>query len=92
MFFQDIVQTPLPSPDHDYTAADESGSSTSLETDYEVDPDIPEGVIVQSQPRFRRGIHYTPLGLKRVYRERRKVADDYGTDSTEAAATEEVKK
>ena len=59
---QDLDQTPPPSCDV------ESGSSTSLEMDYEEDPDVPEGVIPQSQPCYRRGIHYTPLGLKRVYR------------------------
>lgn len=34
---------------------------------YELDPDVPEGVIPQSQPCFRRAIHYTPLGLKRTF-------------------------
>lgn len=40
------------------------GSTTSLETDYEPDPDCPEGVIPQTQPCYKNGIHYTPLGEK----------------------------
>ena len=67
LFSQDQIQTPLLTPAHDDTANVESGSSTSLETDYEEDPDVPEGVIPQSQPCYRRSIHYTPLGLRRVY-------------------------
>lgn len=70
LFSQDQIQTPLLTPAHDDTANVESGSSTSLEMDYEDDPDIPEGVISQSQPWYRRGIHYTPLGLRRVYRKK----------------------
>lgn len=59
-----------PGPSHQAEAADDSeDSTTSLETVYEVDPDVPEGVIAQSQPCFKHGIHYTPQGLK-VYRKR----------------------
>ena len=32
------------------------GSSTLLEMDYELDPDVPEGVIPQSQPCWKNGI------------------------------------
>ena len=80
LFSEDQDQTPLLSPANDDEANTkiESGSSTSLETDYEEDPDVPEGVIAQSQPCYRRGIHYTPLGLRRVYRKKRRLEEEYG--------------
>ena len=50
-----------------------SGSSTELESDYETDPDCPEGVIPQTQPCIKNGIHYIPHGLRKVYRKRRRL-------------------
>lgn len=52
------------------------GSTTTLETDYEIDPDCPEGVIAQSQPCWKHGVRYTPLGLRRVYHKKRKLEFD----------------
>ena len=46
-------------------------STTSVETVYEPDPDYP-GVIPQSQPCIKNGVHYTPLGLKRTYQRKDK--------------------
>ena len=66
LFSQSQLSTPSLTPRD--TANVEGGSSSSYETDYEEDPDVPKGVIPQSQPCYRRGIHYTPLGLRRVYR------------------------
>ena len=77
LFSQDQISTPLLTAADDDTASVESGSSTSLETVYEEDPDVPEGVIPQSQPCYKRGIHYTPLGLRRVYIKKRKLENDY---------------
>ena len=54
----------------------DSKQSTSLETGQEVDPNVPEGVIAESQPRYRCGIHYTPLGLRMVYQKKRKLNYD----------------
>ena len=62
--------------DLDSASAESGGSSTSLETAYETDPDVDEGVIPQSQPCYKRGIRYTPVGLKRVYRKKSKL--DFG--------------
>ena len=45
----------------------ESGSSTTT-IEYEFDSDVEEGVIPQSQSGWKRGIHYTPLGMKRVHK------------------------
>ena len=60
LFPLDLDKTPTRSCNDDATCEFESGSSSSLETDYEIDPDVPEGVIPQSQPCNRCGIHYTP--------------------------------
>ena len=49
-----------------------SGSSTELESDYETDPDCPEGVIPQTQPCMKNGISYVPYGLRKVYQKKRK--------------------
>ena len=50
-----------------------SGSSTELESDYETDPDCPEGVIPQTQPCIKNGIQYIPHGLRKVYRKKRRL-------------------
>ena len=47
-----------------------TASSTSVETVYEFDPDHPG--VPQTQPCFKNGIHYTPLGLKRTYQKKDK--------------------
>ena len=50
-----------------------------METDYELDPDVLEGVIPQSQPCWKNGVHYTPLGLKRVYHKKLKLDFEAGS-------------
>ena len=75
---QELFSTPSSSKRHKVDGEANEGSSTSggstssLESIYVDDPDAPEGVIAQSQPCYKRGIHYTPLGLKKVYRKKRK--------------------
>ena len=55
-------------------SGESGGSTTTIE--YEFDSDVEEGVIPQSQPCWKHGIHYTPLGMKRVSRKRQKL--DFG--------------
>ena len=76
---QVIFQTPIrdcEEQEKSVVSVSSGGSNTSLETGYEPDPDCPEGVIPQTQPCWKRGIHYTPLGLRRVYRKKRKLGFD----------------
>ena len=66
---QVIFQTPIrdcEEQEKSVVSVSSGGSNTSLETGYEPDPDCPEGVIPQTQPCWRSGIHYTQLGLRRV--------------------------
>ena len=49
-----------------------SSGSTSVESTYIMDPDY-SGPGPQSQPCMRRGICYTPLGMKKIYVKKRKL-------------------
>ena len=62
--------------DHSVSAA----SSTSVETVYEVDSDY--SGVAQTQPCYKNGIHYTPLGLKKTYQKKRKLNFDSPTKSS----------
>ena len=62
---------PLLEPANEESASRLStASSTSVETVYKIDPDYPG--VPQTQPCYKNGIHYTPLGLKRTYQKKDK--------------------
>ena len=63
-----------PKKQSDYAVSD--GSSTSVETVYDLDPDY-TGPVPQSQPCQKRGICYTPEGWKKTYQKKRKLAAEF---------------
>ena len=60
-----------PKHDREKNPSFSSGSSTELESFYEYDPDDP--VTPQTLPCYKNGIHYTPRGLVRKFRKKRKL-------------------
>ena len=77
---EELFQTPVrpgasPSDIGGRSVSGESGGSTTT-IEYDFDSDVEEGVIPQSQPCWKRGLHYTPLGMKRVHIKKQKL--DFG--------------
>lgn len=77
---EELFQTPErpsvgPSGIRGRSVSEESGGSTTT-IEYDFDSDVEEGVIPQSQPCWKRGLHYTPLGMKRVHIKKQKL--DFG--------------
>ena len=61
-----LFRTPTRNSPREETVSPETsgGSTTSVEIDYEPDPDVPEGVIPQSQPCWKNSIHYHPTWIE----------------------------
>jgi hypothetical protein len=71
----DLQMSPPRAPSGKVTPGDNSDSSTSLESVYEMDPDY-SGPFPQSQPCQKHGVTYVPAGMRRKYVKKRKLNFD----------------